>query len=100
MSHAVLLGDSIFDNGRYVPSGPSVIEHLRRALPGGWLATLLARDGAGTAELARQLERLPADATHLVVSVSGNDALNHSGPLLDQTAGSSAGALCRPLALA
>ena len=35
MSHVVLLGDSIFDNGRYVPGGPSVIEHLRKALPAG-----------------------------------------------------------------
>jgi hypothetical protein len=28
----VLLGDSIFDNGRYVPGGPAVIEQLRRCL--------------------------------------------------------------------
>src|SRR5262245_19067893 len=88
MSHVVLLGDSIFDNGRYVPGGPSVIEHLHRALPPGWRATLLARDGAGTAEMARQVEQLPADATHLVVSVRGNDALDHSGLLLHESAGS------------
>jgi hypothetical protein len=79
MSHVVLLGDSIFDNARYVPGGPSVIDHLRRCLPKDWKATLLARDGAGTAELARQLERMPGDATHLVVSVGGNDALDQSG---------------------
>jgi hypothetical protein len=90
VSHVVLLGDSIFDNDRYVPGGPSVIEHLRRNLPGGWRATLLARDGAGTAEVARQLERLPADATHLVVSVGGNDALEHGGLLLREPATSSA----------
>src|SRR5262249_20871634 len=45
MSHVVLLGDSIFDNDRYVPGDPSVIKHLRRALPHGWRATLLAGDG-------------------------------------------------------
>jgi hypothetical protein len=28
VSHVVLLGDSIFDNGRYVPGGPAVIDHL------------------------------------------------------------------------
>jgi hypothetical protein len=86
MNHVVLLGDSIFDNARYVPGGPSVIEHLRKSLPAGWRATLLARDGAGTAEMARQYDRLPEDATHLVVSVGGNDALDHSGLLLHEPA--------------
>lgn len=95
MSHVVLLGDSIFDNDRYVPGGPSVIEHLRRALPHGWRATLLARDGAGIAELERQVERLPADATHLVVSVGGNDALDHSGLILHEPAGSFAEVLTK-----
>jgi hypothetical protein len=86
MSHVVLLGDSIFDNARYVPGGPSVIEHLSRCLPGGWRATLLAKDGAGTAELPRQIDRLPDDATHLVLSVGGNDALDHCSLLLHETA--------------
>ena len=89
------LGDSILDNGRYVPGGPSVIEHLRKALPAGWRATLLARDGAGTAELPRQLDLIPADATHFVVSVGGNDALDHSGLLLHEPAGSFAEVLSR-----
>src|SRR4051812_49212957 len=95
MGHVVLLGDSIFDNARYVPGGPSVVEHLRRHLPAGWKATLLARDGAGTAELPRQLERVPTDGTHLVVSVGGNDALDHSGLLLHEPAGSFAEVLSR-----
>src|SRR5580693_9407882 len=95
MNHVVLLGDSIFDNARYVPGGPSVIEHLNRCLPKGWRATLLARDGAGTAEVARQLDQLPADSTHLVVSVGGNDALDHSSLLLHEPAGSFAEVLSR-----
>jgi hypothetical protein len=95
MSHVVLLGDSIFDNARYVPGGPSVIEHLRRCLPTGWQATLLARDGAGTAEMGRQLDRLPDDATHLVMSVGGNDALDHSGLILHEPAGSFVEVLAR-----
>jgi lysophospholipase L1-like esterase len=95
MSHVVLLGDSIFDNARYVPGGPAVLDHLRRGLPAGWRATLLARDGAVTAELPRQLARVPADATHLIVSVGGNDALDHSGPLLREPAASVADALAR-----
>jgi hypothetical protein len=39
--------------------------------------------------VARQLARLPADATHLVVSAGGNDALGHAD-LLDRPARSSA----------
>jgi|SRR5579884_2415386 len=95
MNHVFLLGDSIFDNGRYVPGGPSVIEHLHRCLPSGWRATLLARDGAGTAEISRQLDQLPAEATHIVLSVGGNDALDYSGLLLHEPAHSFAEVLSR-----
>ncbi len=35
MGHVVLLGDSIFDNARYVADRPPVIEQVRRALPHG-----------------------------------------------------------------
>jgi hypothetical protein len=83
MSHLVLLGDSIFDNESYVPGGPPVIEQVRRALPRGGRATLLAVDGAVSASVASQLRQLPDDTTHLIVSVGGNDALRHSG-ILDQ----------------
>ena len=89
MPHVVLLGDSIFDNGAYVGGGPSVIEQLREALPAHWSATLRAVDGSVTADVARQLHRLPADATHLVLSVGGNDALGHAD-ILDRRARSSA----------
>jgi hypothetical protein len=81
MSHIVLLGDSVFDNASYVPGGPSVLQHLGRLLPAGWRVTLLAVDGDVTADVARQLAGLPDDASHLVVSVGGNDALGHSGVL-------------------
>jgi hypothetical protein len=77
MPHAILLGDSIFDNERYVPGGPAVIDQLRRGLPDAWKATLLAVDGDCTPDVGAQLERLPADATHLFVSCGGNDALSH-----------------------
>ena len=79
--HIVLLGDSIFDNGAYVPGEPDVVRQLQDALPGGSRATLLAVDGAVTAGVPRQLEGLPADATLLVVSAGGNDALGESGVL-------------------
>ena len=82
MSHVTLLGDSIFDNGRYVPGGSPVVEQLRGRLPRGWRATLLAVDGAVAADVPRQLARLPADATHVVVSAGGNDALEN-GRMID-----------------
>ncbi len=78
MSHVVLLGDSIFDNARYVPDRPAVIEQVRRGLPPGWKGTLVAVDGHTVEDVARQLPRVPAGATHLVVSVGGNDALGAS----------------------
>jgi hypothetical protein len=77
----VLLGDSIFDNAAYVAGGPDVVTQLGPALPGGWSATLLAVDGAVVADVDRQRARIPPDATHLVVSVGGNDALSHTGLL-------------------
>ncbi|MDP8913754.1 MAG: SGNH/GDSL hydrolase family protein [Pseudomonadota bacterium] len=78
MSHIVLLGDSIFDNGVYVPGQPDVVKQLRSALPDAWTATLCAVDGAVTRSVAGQLARIPSGATHLVVSVGGNDALGES----------------------
>ena len=87
MNHAVLLGDSIFDNAVYVPGKPSVIEQLRENLPADWKATLLAVDGNVTVDVQHQLRRLPDDATHLIVSCGGNDALRHAS-ILNQSAGS------------
>ena len=78
MGHVILLGDSVFDNARYVPDRPPVIEQLRQALPRGWLATLLAVDGHVTEDVVNQLKDLPTDATHLVISAGGNDALGES----------------------
>jgi lysophospholipase L1-like esterase len=86
--HVALLGDSIFDNAAYVRGGPDVVTQLREVLPSGWTASLLAVDGAVIAGVARQLDRLPRDATHLVVSAGGNDALGHSD-LLERRATSS-----------
>eukprot|EP01063_Lacrimia_lanifica_P040076 TRINITY_DN8971_c0_g1_i2.p1 TRINITY_DN8971_c0_g1~~TRINITY_DN8971_c0_g1_i2.p1 ORF type:complete len:262 (+),score=69.02 TRINITY_DN8971_c0_g1_i2:40-825(+) len=71
--HVVLLGDSTFDNGRWV-DGPSVSEHMRDMLVNKERVTLCARDGALVAAVAGQMEAAPADATHFVVSVGGNDA--------------------------
>ena len=92
MPHIVLLGDSIFDNAAYTDGGPDVVTQLRGVLPEGWRATLAAVDGSQAAEVAAQLARIDASATHLVLSVGGNDALMASG-LLDEPVYSSADAL-------
>jgi lysophospholipase L1-like esterase len=79
MSHVILLGDSIFDNARYVPGGPPVTRQLKERLPHDWQVTLLALDGATAVDVVDQVRQLPDNATHLVVSAGGNDALEQSG---------------------
>src|SRR5688572_18095379 len=83
MSHIVLLGDSIFDNAAYVDGGPAVITQVRERLPQGGQATLLAVDGSVIGDVLQQLKRLPVDASHIIVSAGGNDALGRSGLLGD-----------------
>jgi len=75
--HIVLLGDSIFDNRSYTGAEPDVVTHLRALLPAGARATLLAVDGATTRSMAGQVSAIPSDATHVVVSIGGNDALGN-----------------------
>ena len=92
MNNVVLLGDSIFDNAAYTRGGPDVIRQVRERLPEGWKAALRAVDGDITRDVEAQLVGVPPDATHLVVSVGGNDALGHTG-ILQQSARSVAEAL-------
>jgi GDSL-like Lipase/Acylhydrolase family len=73
--HVVLLGDSIFDNSAYVGGQPDVVTQTRDALPRDWTASLLAIDGDVINGVPRQSAARPEDATHLVVSAGGNDAL-------------------------
>jgi hypothetical protein len=87
MKNVVLLGDSIFDNKSYVGSGPDVIDQLKGDLPSGWTATLAARDGSTTADIKSQLKTMPQDATHLVVSAGGNNALEEK-KLIEESASS------------
>jgi hypothetical protein len=76
--HIALLGDSILDNGAYVAAQPPLIEQLRTLLADRGRATLLAHDGDVTGDVLRQMLYIPEDATHLVVSVGGSDALQGS----------------------
>lgn len=83
MAHVVLLGDSIFDNRAYSQPEPDVVTHLSELLDAPaadgrpWRASLLAVDGAVTADVHSQIARIPDDASHLVLSCGGNDALAH-----------------------
>jgi len=90
--HVALLGDSVFDNAAYTGREPDVVNHLGGLLPEGWRASLLAVDGSRTGDLAPQLAEVPADATHLVLSIGGNDVLGHID-LLDTPVDSTAEAL-------
>ena len=81
MQHLALLGDSIFDNARYTSGGPDVASQVRKLLPSGWEVSLLAVDGSTTANIPDQVQRLPKDATHLVLSVGGNNALTEASRL-------------------
>jgi hypothetical protein len=87
--HIALVGDSIFDNAAYTRGEPAVIDHLRGLLPAPWQATLCAVDGATTRSIGPQFGRVPSSATHVVMSVGGNDALGHAD-LLDRRVASSA----------
>lgn len=92
MPHIVLLGDSVFDNQSYVQPGRATIDAFTTQAAPGWDVTLLAQDGSTIDEIGRQLVHLPSDATHVVVSVGGNNALRDVG-LLTEQAGTVAEAL-------
>ena len=75
----MLLGDSIFDNAAYLAAGTlDVVRQVRQQFPYESKATLAAVDGSKMRDVRKQLRSLPTDATHLVLSVGGNDALGSS----------------------
>ena len=75
----MLLGDSIFDNAAYLAAGTlDVVRQVRQQFPYESKATLAAVDGSKMRDVRKQLRSLPADATHLLLSVGGNDALGSS----------------------
>tara|TARA_B100001564_G_C20542991_1_gene625229 strand:- start:227 stop:919 length:693 start_codon:yes stop_codon:yes gene_type:complete len=80
--HIVLAGDSIFDNQSYVPGQPDVANQLKNYFGGDVDVTLLAIDGDITVGVEDQLKRLPAETSHLFISVGGNDALSYLNRLM------------------
>lgn len=85
LPHLVLLGDSIFANGKYVQSVehdlPSVGMQFEAAGHGRWTTHCAAWDGARMRHVYQQLEEVPQvehdnDAIY-ILSVGGNDGLHH-----------------------
>ena len=78
MKHIILAGDSVFDNRSYVKEGePDVRDQLADLLDDGDKATLIAVDGDMNNDVTKQLDNIPKDATHLFISIGGNDAFMH-----------------------
>jgi hypothetical protein len=98
MKHIILLGDSIFDNKSYINGGLDVRQHLRLQMAEEYTeddaaaaarAGLLAVDGSLTTHVPSQLKKMPHTATHLFLSIGGNDALAESDMLNQKVAHSS-----------
>ena len=84
MKHIILAGDSVFDNRTYVEVGePDVRDQLADLLDDGDKATLIAVDGDINNNVSKQLDNIPNDATHLFISIGGNDALMHIDSFTD-----------------
>jgi hypothetical protein len=84
MSRIILLGDSIIDNGAYVrPGEPDVTRQVQERLSG---ATVIKRalDGAKVEDVLRDQLNDLTDEDFVVLSVGGNNALEHIG-LLEQS---------------
>jgi hypothetical protein len=85
-----LLGDSILDNGFYTKPQPDTAAHLRGLLGVEWSVASVARDGATTDQIGPQLLRLPPGRPDVaVLSVGGNDLVQHVGILAPRVASSS-----------
>jgi lysophospholipase L1-like esterase len=83
-----LLGDSILDNQPYTHPQPDTTALLQRVLP-DWSVERYAQDGATMSDVAFQLRSLEQRPALAVLSVGGNDAVEHIG-LLQKRASSSA----------
>mgnify|MGYP001397023876 CR=1 FL=1 len=90
--HIVIAGDSIFDNGAYVPGEKDVFQQLKDLGEAQAEVTSLAVDGSVTEDVLTQITRLPSNTTHLFISSGGNDALRQMG-LLSQSVQSVAEAM-------
>jgi lysophospholipase L1-like esterase len=74
------------DNKAYVGDGPDVVQQVRERLGNGWRVTLCAVDGSMTVDVDKRVAMLPPDATHLVLSVGGNDGIDASNVFMESAA--------------
>jgi lysophospholipase L1-like esterase len=93
-----LIGDSILDNDPYTRPEPNTTAHLQRLLT-DWSIHRLAQDGARMADIQFQLRELEGCLDTAILSVGGNDAVEHIG-LLERRASSSAEVLQQLLGIA
>ena len=93
-----LIGDSILDNDPYTRPEPNTTALLQRLLP-DWSIHRLAQDGARMADIQSQLRVLKGRLDTAILSVGGNDAVEHIG-LLERRASSSAEVLQQLLGIA
>lgn len=73
----VLFGDSILDNASYAAPEPDTVECLRRLLGARWSVDLVAQDGSIMLDMPSQLQQVPDCAATAILSVGGNDLLEH-----------------------
>jgi len=83
-----LFGDSILDNAPYTRPEPDTTAHLERLLGKEWAVRRFATDGATMRDVSGQLRGLSDRAAIAVLSVGGNDAIEHIGILEQPTANS------------
>lgn len=93
-----LLGDSILDNEPYATPEPDTTAHLTELLP-DWSVSRVAQDGAVMSSIAYQLREIRGKPDVAVLSVGGNDAIEHLG-LLDMRATGSSEVIGRLLEVA
>jgi len=98
VSRVTLLGDSILDNGPYTRPDPDTTAHLARLLSPQWSVERLAQDGATMSGLPAQLGALEGRPEYAVLSIGGNDAIEHIG-VLDRRASHAAEVLAELLAI-
>jgi len=72
-----LFGDSILDNAAYTHPEPDTTAHLERQLGADWTVQRLALDGAMMHNVGEQLSALRDRPDVAVLSVGGNDAIEH-----------------------
>jgi hypothetical protein len=83
-----LFGDSILDNAHYTQGEPDTTAHLQRLLP-DWSVSLKAVDGSTMQDVPGQLAGIAPKISVAVISIGGNDAVQHIGLLNKPTVNSS-----------